>query len=498
MAKKIIRLSIVLITAALFAACALMEAPIASISFAFPAGALSRGIGEETYRVAFYYGQVSYDATPSITDDTLTFSDLPTGNVRIIVARGRADVDDGFFYTDASGQMYITIVPGDNGPFNLDLSASKFKRVDQLQGENVTGLAALGGSFYAATAGALVSGTFSSGDFVVEDGPPLPGGVSVKSITIGKVYELGVIKEQVWVNGDWSETAGGGIMPWYPGSPTLYLDFASGFANPANRQDGVLSGFSIDYSGAFNVPNEAGEDGLAVIFQRGGGMGGVYLLASEFEADPSGWPWIVDEINFEELLGDIVEEGSDFIRDLIVSEEASAAYVVTALATLKVSEDVISGDSAFDSADDVFGSDAVAFAPDLGSDIISIDVNSGELDDTIYLGTENGLYAGSPSTAPGEFFKNGTTGTLVTGTAGYYIKLVSVQESGDRIALVARLGSNPDFLIIVNRADNKVVDFRRPQGIPGNRLSNIVWLDENVLAVSGDHGLSVIDTSSLF
>ena len=500
MAKNMVRLCVLIIVAALFATCALVEAPVGSISFAFPAGVLSRGIGNETYRVAFYYGLVRYQAAPDIAGDTLTFSDLPTGDVRIIVARGRPD-DDGFFYTDASGQIFTTIVPGDNGPIDLDLSPSKFIRVDSLQGENVTGLAQLEGTFYAATTGTLLQGTFASGTFNVSGGPDVPDGVAVSSITIGKVYDLGALEEQVWVNGSWSETTGGGIMPWTPGSPgTLDLNFASGFGNPDNRQDGVLADLTIEYAGAFEVPveGEVTEEGLALMFQRNGGMGGIYLTSSEFETDPAEWPWIVDEINFDELLADIVQEGSEFVRDLIVSERTSAAYIVTSIATMKVSKGIISGESAFDSVDDILDSDAVAYAPDLGSDIVSIDVEGEEAEEMIYLGTKNGLYMGKPSTTAAEFFDGGGTGTLVGGTAGYYIKMISAQGNGDLIALVARRGSSPDFLIIVNREKNKTLDFRRPQGIPGNRLSNLVWLNENVLAVSGDHGLSVIDTSSLF
>lgn len=486
--KKLIRLSVLAVAALFFASCAIVDSPTGSITFAFPSGALSRGIGDETYKVAIYYGLDRYDVAPAVTGDELSFADLPTGDVRIIVAKGTADTD-GFFYAEEYGQLFITIVPGENGPYDLDLVASDFAWVDSLKGEDVNGLAELEGTFYASTVSSLVEGTYTSGEFVVADGPAVPDGMAVDSISVGKVYESLVLEEQIWVNGSWSSTDDGGIVPWV--DDELDLTFASGFGNANNRQDGVVSDFNVAFSGAFEVP---GENGLAIVFQRDGGMGGVYLADSEFGSDPEDWPWIVDDINFEELLADVVDEGTEFVKDLIVSEESSAAYIVTSIATLKVSEDVISDETGF-SIDDIFSSDAVAFAPDIGSPIVCLDLGEGESGETLYVGTENGLYSGASSAETGEFFANGSG--LIDGTAGYYIKSVSASPDGDEVAFAARRGGN-ELLIIVDIDTGDVVDLRDLQGLPGNRLHNLVWLESGVLAVSGDHGLAVIETADVF
>jgi hypothetical protein len=137
----------------------------------------------------------------------------------------------------------------------------------------------------------------------------------------------------------------------------------------------------------------------------------------------------------------------------------------------------------------------VAFAPDLGSAIVSIDLSDTDSDEVIYLGTENGLYSGSSSEDTGEFFAD--SGALIDGTAGYFIKLVSASPDGNMVAFAARRGGE-ELLILVDTDSGAVVDLRDLQGLPGNRLHNLVWLEDGVLAVSGDHGLAVVETASLF
>ena len=500
MMKNLMRFSILVIAALLFATCAagtLVDSPTGSITFAFPSGALARGTGDETYEVAIYYGLDLYEAAPDITGDELSFADLPTGDVRIIVARGTAD-DDGFFYSEAYGQLFITIVAGDNGPYALDLDPSDFVWVESLKGSDVVGLAELGGTFYAAKVGSLVKGSYQNGTFSnVVVGPDVPDGIAVNSISVGKVYDGDTIDEQVWVNGTWNESVGGGIMPWVDDDLDYepITSFSSGFGNPENRKGETAEDLSVEYSGTFEVP---GKEGLAIVFQRDGGMGGVYLEEDEFDVEtfPAyDRPWIVDEINFEELLADVVEEGTEFVKDLIVSSESSAAYVVTSIATLKASEEVISSTSGFE-AEDIMSSDAIAFAPDLGSAIVSIDVAGSGTDEVIYLGTENGLFSGPSSSTPAEFFDGGSA-ALISGTAGYYVKLVSASPGGDLVAFAARRGGS-ELLIIVDVEADVAVDLRDLQGLPGNRLHNLVWLDNSTLAVSGDHGLAVIETGPLF
>ncbi|MBN1686120.1 MAG: hypothetical protein JW852_05670 [Spirochaetales bacterium] len=491
-----VRFGILALAAVLFASCAagtLVDSPTGSISFAFPKSVLSRGVDEE-YQVAIYYGLDQYDAAPSISDNEMTFSGIPTGDVRIIVAKGIKE--DGFFYTDKYGQLFITIVAGDNGPYDLDLENSEFKWEDVLKGEDVNGLAELDDVLYVSTADTLKKVTYIAGALTADAGPEVPPEMAVNSVSVGKVYEDGVVKPQVWVNGTWTAAAaGGGIMPWVGSG--LDPDFASGFGNPLNREGEIAADFEVTYSGAFEVP---GEKGLALIFQRDGGMGGVYLTESDFSAprdEWDDWPWIVDEINFAELLSDVVEEGTEFIRDIKVSPEFSAAYIVTSILTMKISEDFISGDIVFDSADAILNSNAVAFAPYLGSSVVCMELSGSGDGETIYVGTENGLYSGLASSESGEFFEGSPT--LVSGTGGYFISLISVSPpDGDFVAFTARRGTNPDLLIIVDTESDAIVDFRGLQGLPGTRLSNLVWLDGNILAVSGDHGLTVMDASQLF
>lgn len=499
------------IAALLLASCAagtLVDSPTGSISFAFPQGALSRGLeGGETYKVVIYYGLDRYDAEPEISGDELTFTDIPTGDVRIIVAKGAEDDADGFFYSEAYGQLFITIVAGDNGPYDLDLETSEFTPVSLLKGKDVNGLVALEGEFYASTESSLASGTFAEGQFAMNSGvPAVPGGVTVNSISVGKVYD-GVDPEpdeQIWVNGTWNETDGGGIMPWLPGATDLDTSFSDGFGNTDNREGGVVTDVTVLHSGAFEASHE-GEDSLAIIFQRDGGIGGVYLTASEFENDASGWPWIIDEIDFDELLADVVEEGTEFIKDFTVSESSSAAYIATSFVTMKVSEEIVSqeGEVEFTSPDDILNSEFIAYAPYLGSDVVCIDLGTDGSEEIIYLGTENGLFAGPTSADDAEFFDG--DGSLVAGTAGYYIQLISASpddpataDVGSMVAFAARRGENPDLLIIVNNETDAVVDFRGLQGLPGTRLSNLVWLDEETLLVSGDHGVAAVNAADLF
>jgi len=499
MMKYTLRFGLLALLVILFGSCglgSLADTSTGSITFAFPADALSRGI-TDTYKVVIYYGLDRYDVAPTVADNELTFTAIPTGDVRIIVARGTLGTD-GFFYTKDYGQLFITIVAGDNGPYNLDLEPSEFVWVDDadLKGANVNGLAALDGTLYVSTSALLKEVEISFGGGVI-DGPAVPAGVTVNSLSMGKAYNVNTeaFDPQVWVNGTWSEASGGGIMPWMDGY--LNESFSSGFGNPEHRQDGVLSSLSVSYSGAFEAADVSG-DGLAIMFQRDGGIGGVYLHTPELvEPDYYGFPWIVDEINFDELLSDVAAEGTQFLKDFVVSPSSSAAYIVTSLMTVKVSEDIITSDTALTSADQILSSDSVAFAPYLGSDNVCIDLGGRASAEKIYVGTKNGLYSGDASATASEFVDG--SGSLVTGTAGYSVKLIAVSpDPGTMVAFVANRGTNPDLLIIINNNTGAVADFRGLQGLPGTRLSNLVWLDGETLAVSGDHGVATIDAGALF
>ena len=480
---RIVLPALLLVGAILFASCALglgAQVGTGSLSLVFPMGSLSRAVSDTTYLVRVFYGLDLYDQEPEISGDQITFTDLPLGEAWVFIAKGSVGTD-GFFYPVASGDTEITIVAGQNDAVHITLDASPFQWSADLKGSNIVGLTELDGSVYASTDRLLYKGTYTSGTFATVSGPEVPDGVEINSLSVGTTYDGAAYASQVWVNGSWNATDGGGIMPW-TASNTLDNGYSAGFA-PA-------SDLEIIHSGAFAVG-----DGLAVFFQRDGGLGGVFLAnPTEYAKPKVDWPWIVDEINLGELLADMVENPDDLILDFEVN--SSTAYVVSTLITAKVSESIISGDAAGASAEDLLNSDHVAFAPELGSPITDLDLD--EANSKIYMATENGLYMGTTSTTSGEFLAAGTQAAAVPGTRGYSIKRAVSSKAGSYVAFITKRGNNPDLLSLIKLATNEIITYRTLEGLPGEDIQSLVWLDDNVLAIGGNRGLVAIDASGVF
>ncbi len=497
---KVLLPALLLVGTILIASCALglgAQTETGTLSFLFPMGSLSKQVGDTTYLVRVFYGLDLYDQEPTIEDDQITFTDLPLGEAWVFIAKGTVGSDE-FFYPSASGDIEVTIVGGDNEPVTITLEDSPFQWSADLKGTSVVGLAELGGTVYAANKTAagngLYKGTYAGGTFITSSGPDLPADVEVSSLSVGKVLNGAGYIDQVWVNGSWSAATGsGGIMGWTasdtPGADTLDNGLSDGFANAANRKDGV-DDLNVVYSGAFVV-----DGGVAIFFQRDGGLGGVYLDSpTEYAKPKADWPWIVDEINLGELLADVVEEPDDLILDLELS--STTAYLVSTLLTAKVSETLITGGSSDVSVDDLLSSDSVAYAPELGAPIIDIDLD--ETNGRIYIGTAKGLYVGEASAESGKFLKDGTQARAVSGTIGSSIEMVVSSKEGTYLAFVTKRGDDPDMLSLVEVATESVRTYRTLEGLPGEDILSLIWLDDNVLAIGGNRGLVAIDASRVF
>ena len=495
MKMKIFLPTMLLIAAILLASCAIgpVSQATGNLSFLFPMGSLSKAVSTETYLVRVFYGLDLYDQEPEINGDQITYTDLPLGEAWVFIAKGTVGTD-GYFYPTASGDMEVMIVPGDNKPVGITLQDSPFQWSADLKESSIVGLIELDGSVYAATERRLYKGTYIDSVFTTANGPAVPGGVEVNSLSIGTVYDSDEAEfvNQVWVNGSWSQSAGGGIMAWSVSGNTLDNDFSDGFGNSANRKDRVVADLNVLYSGAFEV-----DGGAAIFFQRDGGVGGVYLSISptnEFATDKADWPWIVDDINFGELLADVVDDSDELILDLEIS--STTAYLVSTLITVKVSDSILSGDTSGLSAETLLDSDLVAYAPEVGAPIIDLDLD--ETNGQIYIGTTKGLYVGKTSSQAGEFLQEGTEATAVSGTVGYSIKRVVSSKAGSYVAFITKRGDDPDLLSFIKIADSSVKTYRTLQGLPGENVQSLVWLSDNVLAVGGDRGLVAVDVSGVF
>lgn len=493
MKHKVFLPVILLIGIVLLASCAIgpaSQAATGSLSFLFPMGSLSREAGDETYLVRVFYGLDLYDQEPKIVGNEIEYSGLPLGEVWIFIARGIVG-SDGYFYPTASGDIEKTIVGGENDSVTVTLTESPFEWSEDLKESNVVGLVELEGTVYAATdENELYKGTYSNDVFTTSSGPLVPDGIDVNSLSVGKVYDGADYIDQVWVNGSWSRTTGGGIMAWEAGG-TLDTNFSEGFATKKNRKNGVVSDVDVLHSGAFVKPVN---NGAAIFFQRDGGLGGVYLRSdpNEFAEPKDDWAWIVDEINFGELLEDVVEDTDDLILDLEVS--STTAYLVSSLITVKISDSILTATAV--SVEDLMDTDIVAYAPEVGAPITDLDLD--DTNDQIYIGTTNGLYVGKTSTAAGDFLLDGTDATVVSGTAGFSIEKVVSSQAGSYVAFITKRGDDPDLLSFIKVSGSTVKTYRTLQGLPGEDIQSLVWLDDGVLTIGGDRGLVAVDVSGEF
>ena len=280
------------------------------------------------------------------------------------------------------------------------------------------------------------------------------------------------------------------------GSMVFFIRMGQDVSIEGDSLNEAVSDVNILSSGSFNVPVEGGKGGVAIFFQRDGGLGGVYLETmptNDFGKPKAEWPWIVDDINLGEMLDDVVEDTDDLIQDLEIG--SSAAYLVSSLITVKVSDSILTSETTI-SADDLLDSGLVAFAPEVGAPITDLDLD--EEKGKIYIGTAGGLYVGDISPLPAEFIKDNAAPTAVAGTTGYSIKGVVSSTLGNYLAFITKRGDDPDLLSFFKTGTTDVVTYRTLQGLPGESIQNLVWLSDSVIAIAGDRGLVAVPMSSVF
>jgi hypothetical protein len=444
-----------------------------SIRFAFSPAARALSAGQ-SYRVEVYYGSDLYTSSDFLPDVPVVL-DLPTGQATVYVAQGSGSGDA--FVATKFGSFDITIVAGDNAAGPITLADVPFHMAPNVTG--VSSVAALAGQAYAATAAGLKLASYGTGGFTVTDGPTVPTGVTVTSLSVAPYFSgTAGFDSQVWVNGTWSPDAGGGIMPWV--GTALDTTLTGGFGVAANWS-GTPAAFTVQGSGSFTVTGPtAADDGLAIFYNRNGGIGGVYVKRSEIGAKAT-WPWIMDQIDLTAALGGTVPAGHEPVLDFVTSKDA--LYLVTAFTTLKMSQGVL---TAGIDAQSLLDSTFVSFATGIPASIISIAVHESDAGTgTVYLGTESGLWTGATSSVAGSFFTGNPT--LVSGTSGYAIRKIVVSPAGAHVAVISSRGEGADYLVV----DGTV--YRTLQGLPGTSLTSLAWLDDTTLLVAGSSGLAALN-----
>ncbi len=457
------------------------SAKTGAMTFAFSPAARALGAGE-SYRVQIYYGSDLYDSADAQISDTIVFEALPTGLATVFVAQGSGSGES--FVASKYGSFEVTIAAGDNNPEPLTLATVPFRSA--LAGVGVKSVVSMGSDVYVATTSNLLKrATYGAeGWSSLSDGPEVPTGVGDLSLSLASYFAEGGFAPQIWVNGTWNPgtpLGSGGIMPWIGNS--LDQGFASGFNLPGNWS-GTRAAFTVLRSGSFSVAGaDAGSDGLAIFYQRNGGLGGVYVQRSE-AADQGSWPWIMNQIDLSATLGDIVAPGQEPILDFAVSDDA--LYLVTSFTTLRVSKGLLQ--AGVTDAQAVLESDFVAFATGVTSPIVSIAVGG----NTVHLGTDDGLWEGRTGTTG--FFATGTGPTQVNATVGYRVRTISVSPDDLHVAFISNRGEGADFLAVMPvAAPEEIRTYRTLEGLPGTALTSLVWLDNSTLVVAGNGGLAELD-----
>jgi hypothetical protein len=471
--------TLVALAALAVAGCAIDQgARTGAMTFAFSPAARALGTGE-TYRVEVYYGSDLYEAKDSLNDETIVFEALPTGQATVFVAQGSGAGDN--FVASKYGSFEVTVAPGDNSPQSLTLAEVPFRTT--LAGVGVASVVSMGSDVYVATSSNLLKRTaYDAGWSSLSNGPAVPEGMRDLSLNIASYFTEGGFAPQVWVNGTWSAGAGG-ILPWVGSS--LDQSFAAGFSLGSNWSSGSVpadSAFTVLRSGSYAVSPADAEDGLAIFYQRNGGLGGVYVTRAA-AGNQENWHWIMDQIDLSAALGDIVTPGQEPILDFAVSD--NALYLVTSFTTLRVSKDLL--DARPSDAQAVLESGYVAFATDVRAAITSIAVNGGK----VFLGTNDGLWKGTAGST--DFFAADGPPARVPATTGYRVRTISVSPDGAYVAFISNRDEGADFLAVMPvdaPADLRM--YRTLEGLPGRSLKSIVWLDASTLLVGGSGGLAAL------
>jgi hypothetical protein len=293
---------------------------------------------------------------------------------------------------------------------------------------------------------------------------------------------------QVWVNGSWSLSGGGGILPWTGAAPgSLDAAFVDGFDDDLNWA-GSQDPFTVFDSGAY-FRNEAADtdDLLAIFYRRSGGIGGVAITRLE-SAVPADWSWVMDQIDLAAQMGEALPAGTEPILDFAVGEDA--LYVVSAITTLKVSEELMNNETA--AASDFFTSPYVGFAGGVADPIVSVALATAA--DTVFLGTENGLWTGATSSVDGDFFEAGSVPDRIDATAGYAVRTIEVSADGAYVAFINERAGSPDTLVVLDVAGESLVAYASMEGLPGEDLHSLSWLGTTLL-VAGSGGLAALDVA---
>jgi hypothetical protein len=489
-----------------------------SVTLSLPAaGAKVLGDSIEVYRISVFVGQdvikeERVEATG--TTQTISLTEVPVGSCTFLVSRGEEEIASGDFYPTHSGELTVTIIPGENDPGDVTLYPVPFTAAADMRGETVNGLVvASDGTVAVSTPDKLYTLTYDSetGTFsAAADGPAV--GPEINSLSLGKVFgETDGFVERVFVNTTWTLETGGGILPWdlgvaATGEAALDEDFTAAFDSvPGEAADAIRSNsdpVSVLRSGTYAYDAEEGEtDWIAVYFQRDGGLGGIFLTRDEWDnvagdQPPETWPWIVDQIDLSAQLGELLAEGEEPVLDFLVIEDA--LYMVSKLFTFKLSSellDVFSESSSDEIMEQLLDPESgyVGFAPGESLPLIR---SLGYDGTRVYVGTENGLWYGNASESRGEFVVPGSLTTEpVSGTRGRVITRIAVSPSGDYVAFVSKR-SGVQRVNVLDTALFETTSYQALHGIPGTAFSQLWWLSDEVLLVAGNRGLAALSLAA--
>lgn len=394
----------------------------------------------------FDFGGGQIYAQVAIENGKATVQGAPVGRWNVLLALGSLEGPGGdVFYVQKYGESGATqILSGVSNEVAITLSVNPFTTAEELFDKDVVGVAKLGTSVYAAEPGALHGYTDAGFSSYFTPLGSFPVGHVVNSLSPG----LDAIRADV-----------------------LYLNTSEGIVtyDGSSYDDTFSSGLgavSVLDAGAYVYGSVALN--TVVYFQRDGGLGGVLL-------DTLPYDWIdVD-------LSDVIT-GQPVLDFEIVDDPLDCVFFVTKLGAFALATELLDGHT----ADEVF--DLAVFFNNIDGTFYSIrslgyDPSAGG---TMYLGTDDGAYKGTPAAPPAATFASLSP---VPGTAGMAIDKVEVSLSGAYVAFLSNLN-----LYVSNGTDMVKIPFHG--GLPG-RVRRMTW-DGNVLLIAGSTGLVSLNAPSLW
>ncbi len=385
---------------------------------------------------------------------TVELTDIPTGPTYYI-AVSVGNKGDNYFEVRWWGKSQeFKIVAGGTVTPPITLSSSDFTMATNLKGESLKGVVVNAGSIYTPTIGKLYYGTAltSLSSLSLSSG-------QINSISIGKFLDA----TNTPVSEPWLNTASG-IVPFRNGS------FVTNFSQ-------ALDSESILTSGAVEVPT----GGVAVFYERSGGLGGVYIDSTN-KNDPSAWHWL--NIDLSQYVS------GQPILDYYNTQ--NYAYFASKLGAFRLSSDLITNYNGQDVPN--FMDDAVFFDNvDIGdkNSILSLSGYTSGTNQYLVMGTEKGAYIGELDESSDDIILSGTLRGPLTGTESYTINKISVTSnpSVSGAYYIAMLSEKD--LFIYNSATEKTTHYPFYSGLPGE-LTGFAWFNDNgklELLVSGTEGL---------